>query len=83
MKTLCSLRPLMGITLLLSAITSAPAFTPPRDTAGPLTVIIADPGEVNALNKSVAVPVTLASTADEPVSGVVRVSVTDDWRVEG
>ena len=83
MKKLRSLRSLFGIAALLAAAALAPAFTPPRDTAGPLTVSIADPGEVKALDKSIAVPVTLANAADEPISGVLRVSVTDDWRVEG
>ncbi|MFZ2640952.1 MAG: NEW3 domain-containing protein [Verrucomicrobiia bacterium] len=82
MKTLCSFRALFGIAVLLATSTLALAFTPPRDTAGPLTVSIADPGEVKALEKSIAVPVTLANAGDTPLSGVVRVSVTDDWRVE-
>ncbi|MCX6908289.1 MAG: NEW3 domain-containing protein, partial [Verrucomicrobia bacterium] len=83
MKTLCSFRSLFGIAALLAAELPSPAFTPPRDTAGPLTVSIADPGEVTALEKSIAVLVMLANAGDAPLSGVVRVAVTDDWRVEG
>lgn len=83
MKTFRPLRSLYGIAALLAAALPSLAFTPPRDTAGPLTVSIADPGEVTALEKSIAVPVTLANAGDAPLSGVVRMAVTDDWRVEG
>jgi hypothetical protein len=83
MKTFRPLYPLLEIAVLLGAAAPSLAYTPPRDTAGPLTVSIADPGDVKALGKSIGVPVTLANAADEPLSGVVRMSVTDDWRVEG
>ncbi|MBM3891860.1 MAG: hypothetical protein FJ388_22330, partial [Verrucomicrobia bacterium] len=70
---------------VLAAVVVAPtfAFNPPRDTQGPLTVEIANPGDVTALEKSIEVPVTLANAGDSPLSGTVRMSVTDDWRVEG
>lgn len=67
----------------LAFISAAWAFSPPEDKAGPLTMRIADPGEVQALNKSIAVPVTITNSGDEAMSGEVRVSLTDDWKVEG
>lgn len=61
----------------------AHAFNPPKDTAGALTIEIADPGEVKALGQPVAVPVTLTNASDAPLSGALAMAVTDDWRVEG
>lgn len=63
------------------SIHGARAFTPPEDTAGALTVRIADPGEVTALEKPVAVPITLINSGDSALFGTLRVWVTDDWRV--
>lgn len=59
------------------------AFNPPTDTAGPITVGIGDPGEVVALEKALPVPVTVKNGGGSAVSGMIRLSVTDDWRVEG
>ncbi len=69
--------------LLLAIATSAFAFSPPQDTAGPLTIRIADPGEMRALDKPLAVPVTLTNAGDAPLAGSVRVWGVDGWRAEG
>ncbi|MBI5395602.1 MAG: hypothetical protein HZA91_09935, partial [Verrucomicrobia bacterium] len=61
----------------------APAFSPPVATEGPLTIRIADPGEVKALDKPIAVPVTLTNAGDAPLAGTVRVWGVDGWRAEG
>ncbi len=58
------------------------AFTPPQDTQGPLTVEIADPGEVTKLEQPMPVAVTLINAGDAPLMGTVRLAVTDEWRVE-
>lgn len=59
------------------------AFTPPKDSAGPLTVEIGDPGEIKSLGDPVAVPVTLRNSSDALLNGSVVVSVADDWSVVG
>ena len=79
------------MTRLLLAVSSilvfgalvARAFPPPTDRSGPLTMTIADPGEVRALEKPITVPVTLSNSSAQPLSGKLRIAVYDDWRVEG
>lgn len=70
---------------VLSLSISGPgrAFNPPTDTSGPLTAEIGDPGEVEALEKALPVPLTLKNGGGSVVSGRIRISVTDDWRVDG
>jgi hypothetical protein len=68
--------------LLLGAV-AARAFLPPTDHNGPLTVTIADPGEVQALEQAIAVPVTLRNSSAQPLAGKLRLAVCDDWRIEG
>ena len=53
----------------LVATGTAWGFNPPTDTAGPLTIRIADPGEVRALDKPLAMPVTLTNSGDTPLTG--------------
>ena len=60
-----------------------PRLSPPTDQAGPLTITIADPGEVQALERPIPVPVTLSNSSEQPLSGKLRIAVCDDWRVEG
>lgn len=67
---------------LLAVPSTAWAFNPPTDTAGPLTMRIADPGEIRALDKPIAVPVTLTNAGDSPLAGTVRVWGVDGWRAE-
>ncbi len=76
------LLPIVPAVILFSALV-ARGFSPPADHNGPLTMTIADPGEVQALEKPIAVPVTLDSSSAQPLSGKLRIAVCDDWRVEG
>ncbi len=69
--------------LLAAKLPIAHAFNPPTDTQGALTVSIAEPGDVTALEKPIAVPVTLSNSGDMPLNGTLRVWVTDEWTVEG
>ena len=71
------------LAVLLWGALAARAFLPPTDHNGPLTVTIADPGEVQALEKSIAVPVTLSNSSAQPLPGKLRIAVTDAWRIEG
>jgi len=71
------------LSCILFLCSRARAFDAPTETQGPLTVTIADPGEVAALRKPIDVPVTLASSADRPLNGHLRIWVTDDWSVDG
>lgn len=59
------------------------AFLPPTDRNGPLTIAIADPGEVQALEKPIPIPVTLSNSTAQPLAGKLRIAVTDEWRIEG
>ena len=60
---------------------SALAFLPPEDTAGPLTLSIADPGEVKALNQPLPITVTVKNTGPTQLTGTVRLTVIDDWSI--
>jgi len=75
---------LFGVVLpaMFTAAFSAFAFSPPVDTAGPLTLSIADPGEVTALGQPLRVSVTVKNSGPTKLDGVARLTVTDDWRVE-
>ena len=58
------------------------AFSPPVATEGPLTVRMTDPGEVQALETPVVVPITLTNASNQSLTGKLRIAVCDDWRVE-
>ena len=60
---------------------SAFAFSPPRDTAGPLTLSIADPGEVTVLGRPLRIDITLKNDGPTKLEGAVRLAVIDEWRV--
>jgi hypothetical protein len=71
---------------------SAFAYEPPVDTAGPLTVRMQPPaigtygagGYVDLSRPGVpfTVPVSLQNASDQAITGSLRVTVIDDWRVE-
>jgi len=61
---------------------SAFGFLPPRDTAGPLTLLIANPSEVMALGRPLRINVTVTNTGSTELYGVVRLGVIDDWCIE-
>jgi hypothetical protein len=77
--------------MILFAV-AAPAFDPPTDTAGPLTVRMQAPAmgaygsggfaELSQPGVPVSLPVMLQNSADVPLSGTLRVAVIDRWRVE-
>ncbi len=58
------------------------AFLPPEDTAGPLTLSIADPGEVEMLGQPLRLNVTVKNSGSTKLDGSVRLAVIDDWRIE-
>ena len=70
------------ILTLLSVSSSLLAWNDPKDTAGPLTVVIEPIGAVE-VGIPVAATVTVRNAAAEAIEGVVRLAVIDDWRVEG
>ncbi|MCB1231719.1 MAG: hypothetical protein KDN19_15725 [Verrucomicrobiae bacterium] len=72
-----------GISLLFATGGNCLAFSPPRDTAGPLTIEIGDPGEVKSLGQPFEIVVTARNDGAETIEGVMRLSVIDDWRIEG
>ena len=74
---------LVGILLgLFTGAFCALAFSPPEDTAGPLTLSIADPGEVVALGQPISITIILKNSASIRIDGTVRLKVIDDWSVE-
>ena len=68
---------------ILAGMVSAPGFLPPTDTAGPLTLTIENPGEVNALGEPHPLKVTLKNSGPTRLEGTVKLAVIDDWRIEG
>ena len=77
--------------LLLFALVGY-AYNPPVDTAGPVTVRIHDPSlgnygagglvELTRPGISMAVEVTLSSSANIPLTGTLRLTVIDGWKTE-
>ena len=78
-KTISSLGVFLAI---FSYVFSLSAFLPPKDTAGPLTLSIAYPGEVTTLGQALRINLTVANAGPAKVKGTVRLGVVDDWRVE-
>lgn len=72
-------------TLLLAifaGVQSAPGFLPPMDTAGPLTLTIENPGNVNVLGQPLPLNITLKNSSPTHLEGTVRLTVIDDWQIE-
>lgn len=69
---------LLFLPLLLSPL--AWAFNPPEDTSGPLSVRIEGPSKVQDRTSNAAVMV--GNAGQEPLQGVLKLEVVDDWRVE-
>lgn len=59
----------------------ASAFTPPEDTAGPLTARIVGPGEVTETESALPVKVVVTNSGPYRIEGTVRLGVIDAWRV--
>lgn len=70
------------VLLLGLAAGSARAYTPPVDTAGPLTVRIDGPELVTEADTPVPVAVVLENKGDAPLQGTLRLAVIDHWRAE-
>jgi hypothetical protein len=84
------MRHISMLVLLFPAV--VPAYNPPVDTAGPLTVRIHEPaiglygaGGPTALNRTEApfsLEISLENAAGSPLRGTLRLSVIDRWRVK-
>ena len=76
---------LRALVLAAAALALVPMALPcaAAEASGPLVIEFTDPGEVTALDKPVEVPVNLFNAGELPVSGVLKLSVGDGWRVEG
>ncbi len=59
------------------------AFSPAQTTSGNLTLSIAEPPSILALEQEIPVIVTLKNDGDEKVKGQVHLNVIDRWRVVG
>jgi hypothetical protein len=81
--------PVLALILCAAAL---PAFDPPSDTAGPLTVRMQAPAlgaygaggfaELSRPGTPVTLPVTLQNAGETALAGTLRVAVIDRWRVE-
>jgi len=60
----------------------AAAFLPPEESAGPLVLSIADPGEVTALGQPLRINVTVKNSGASKLDGAVRLTLIDDWRIK-
>ncbi|MCU0875434.1 MAG: DUF5696 domain-containing protein, partial [Pirellulaceae bacterium] len=72
----------IAVTVLLACAAGASAFNPPVDKVGPLTVRIVGPETVTQVDAAFDLQVTVENQGDEPVSGAVRLGLTDGWRSE-
>jgi hypothetical protein len=75
-------RLLLCFAAVLLIAPGAPAFNPPTDTAGPLTLLINGPEKITATETPAPLRVELRNATDGPLDGVVRLEVTDSWKVE-
>lgn len=75
-------RVLACLLVVLSFSFAADAFTPPEDTAGPLTVRIEGPEKVTETDTPLPVRVHLKNKGESALTGELRVQVIDTWRVE-
>lgn len=60
----------------------APAFDPPVDRVGPLTVRVEGPDVVTQTESPLPVRVVIENQGPKPVEGTVQVRLVDDWRAE-
>ena len=63
-------------------VRSSWAFTQPVDTVGPLTLSMADPGEVTALGQPLRLSVSVRNAGAAPLDGAVRLAGIDGWRIQ-
>ena len=63
-------------------VRSSHAFTQPVDTVGPLTLSIADPGEVTALGQPLRLSVLVRNAGAARLDGAVRLAGIDGWRIQ-
>ena len=80
-RRLAQLSSVAVATLLLCAA-GVSAFNPPVDKVGPLTVRIVGPETVTQIDAALDVQVIVDNQGDEPISGTVRLGLTDGWRSE-
>ncbi len=84
-----TLRPLL---LLLALAVSAPAYNPPVDTAGPLTIRLQEPAigaygagglvELSRPGVPLTLPVSLENAGEAPLHGAVRLGLIDRWKAD-
>lgn len=72
----------VAIATLFMCAASVSAFNPPLDKVGPVTVRIVGPETVTQVDAALDVQVTMENRGDEPISGTVRLGLTDGWRSE-
>ncbi len=68
--------------VLAAQASTAWAYNPPVDTAGPLVVRIEGPEEVTRTDVALPVRVVLENRGDKPIEGTVQLGLVDRWRTE-
>jgi len=79
--------PLFALSCMILTLACTPcrfctAYNPPVDKAGPLTVSLEGPAEVAQPDQPIPVTVVVTNESAEPISGMLRLSVVDEWTVE-
>ncbi len=69
-------------TLIVCFLTSAQAFNPPVDEAGPLRVRIDGPAEITAREIPVSYKLLIENRGDQPTEGTLTFVVIDDWQIK-
>ena len=72
----------VAVAVLGLCASSAHAYNPPVDTAGPLSVRIEGPGEVTETDVPLPVRVVLENKGTAAIEGTVELGLVDRWRAE-
>ena len=67
------------VVLVMAWATGAPAFNPPVDTEGPLTVRIEGPEVVREVDAPLPVRVIVKNTGTQPIDGTIELGLIDRW----
>ena len=73
---------IFGCLIGLALCSTATAYNPPVDTAGPLCVQIEGPETVTDIAQPLPVRVTLENQGDKPIDGTLQLKLVDRWTAE-
>lgn len=70
------------LSMILACAVSAWAFNGPEDQSGPLTVRINGPESIESVETPLACEAVLTNKGDTALTGTLRMTVIDDWKVD-